>query len=53
MIFSLDYIHQVYDELKQSNVKIDKENTELRKKEKHLKSEIEKLTKNHEIEVST
>lgn len=51
-LFSLEDVHRLCDKLKKKNIKIDKENTELRKKEISLKSEIEKLSISYENEVS-
>ncbi|XP_022173956.1 girdin-like [Myzus persicae] len=47
---NLEDVHRLCDKLKKKNIKIDKENTELRKKEISLKSEIEKLSISYENE---
>jgi cell division protein FtsB len=48
----LESVHRLCDKLKRTNIKFEKENNELRKKENSLKLEIEKLNMNHENEVS-
>lgn len=50
--FSLEYTKRICNELKKNNIEIDKENTELRKVEHNLKSDIEKLNSIFENEVS-
>ncbi|XP_025203405.1 interaptin-like isoform X4 [Melanaphis sacchari] len=47
---NLEDVHRLCDKLKKKNIKIDKENTELRKNEINLKLEIEKLSMNYENE---
>ncbi|XP_025417152.1 interaptin-like [Sipha flava] len=46
----LESVHRLCDKLKRTNIKFEKENNELRKKENSLKLEIEKLNMNHENE---
>lgn len=51
-LYSLEYVHQICDELKKKTTKMDKENTELRKQEIDLKLDIENMNKSFENEVS-
>lgn len=50
--FSLEDVHRLCEKLKKKNIKIDKENTELRKREISLQSDIEELSISYENEVS-
>lgn len=44
-------MHHVCDELKKDNIKFDRENSELRRKEMHFKTEIENLSMCYDKEV--
>lgn len=52
LLFSLEDVQRLCDKLKKKNIKISKENTELKKTEMILTSEIEELSISYENEVS-